>query len=397
VSDGIAVPRAESDVSCVRWRIDERHLEHARRVVTVHATLTPLERAPALGARVWVKRETRQRTGSFKFRGALAKIASLVRVPRGGSESSESCGHGPSPGGTVTVVAASAGNHGFGVAVAAKLLGVRARVFVPRDVARVKAQGIVAAGAELVRVAGSGYDDAEAAAMEEAERHRAVFVSPYADPFVAAGNGGTLGAEIFAQLASGAADDAPRRNDAARSESGAAAEVAHGCVIVAPVGGGGLLLGLAAARDFAERRNASRGDARCSPASASGAIRLVGVQSEASPAMTLSLARGRAIRRFVGAPTLAEGLEGGVDEQVYDQVAALRDTTLVTVSERDLARALLDAPSLVGEPVEGSAAVAVAFARAHARWLAEDGPVVVVLTGGNVDADTLERARALVR
>lgn len=332
-----------------RWTVEAAHLARARDAVATHARVTPLDEAPALGARAWVKRETRQATGSFKLRGALAKLAEVAAGPpalraRG-------------------VIAASAGNHGLGVAVAARALGLRARVFAPARVARIKADGIAAAGAELVRVPGDGYDDAEAAALDASARDGATYVSPYADPLVAAGNGGTLGAEIFAQL------------EAAGVRVGA-----ERAVVVAPVGGGGLLLGLAAARRAAGLE---------------GAVRIVGVQCEASPAMILSLARGRAISRYVGAETLAEGLEGGVDEAVVAQVAALPAVALVTVSERTLARAVVDAPALVGEPVEGSAAVALAYARAHARWLAEEGPLVVVLTGSNVDPETVERARAL--
>lgn len=314
------------------WTIDvERHLPAAFAAVAPYVVRTPLERAPLLGERVWIKRETEQHTGSFKVRGALAALTAYRdEVLR--------CG----------AVAASAGNHGFGMAYAARALGLPARIYVPASAARVKVEGIRALGAEIVEVEGAGYDAAEDAALRDAAASGARFISPYDDPHVACGNGGTLGLEVLEALPECRA-------------------------IIAPVGGGGLLLGLDAART----------------ASAS-ALRLVGVQSEASPGMLLSLARGRAIERYDAAvPTLAEGLEGGVARTAFAHVQALRAATIVTVSEQDIADAMRFARDALGVVVEGSAAVGIAFARAHARHF--DGDVVVVLTGRNVDADRLLR------
>lgn len=308
------------------WTIDvDRHLPAASAAVAPHIVRTPLERAPQLGERVWVKRETEQHTGSFKVRGALAALTAYRdEVQRRGA------------------VAASAGNHGLGMAYAARALGVSVRIYVPATAARVKVDGIRALGAEIVEVEGVGYDGAEDAALRDAAATGARFVSPYDDPHVACGNGGTIGLELLDALPECAA-------------------------IITPVGGGGLLLGLDAART-----------ARSSKA------RLVGVQSEASPAMVLSLARGRAIERY-DAPisTLAEGLEGGVARTTFAHVQALRATTLVTVSEQDIAAAMRFARDAIGLVIEGSAAVGVAFARAHARHF--EGEVIVLLTGRNVD------------
>jgi threonine dehydratase len=317
-------------VTDAAWDLElEQCLVQACASVAPHVVRTPLERAPRLGERVWIKRETDQHTGSFKVRGALAALtAHRDDVRRRGA------------------VAASAGNHGLGMAYAARALGLPVRIYVPASAARVKVEGIRALGAEVLEVDGVGYDGAEDAALRDAAATGARFVSPYDDPRVACGNGGTIGLEILDALPACAA-------------------------IVTPVGGGGLLLGL----DTARRARRS-------------ALRLIGVQSEVSPVMLLSLARGSAIERFEPeGPTLAEGLEGGVARATFEHVQALRAMTLFTVSEREIAGAMRFSREALGVVVEGSAAVAVAFARAHARHF--DGETVVVLTGRNVDDDAL--------
>ena len=312
------------------WSIDlERHLREASAAVAPHIVRTPLERAPAFGEHVWIKRETEQHTGSFKVRGALAALSAYRAdvLARG-------------------AVAASAGNHGLGMAYAARALGLPVRLYVPASAARVKVDGIRALGAEIIEVDGVGYDGAEDAALRDAARTGARFISPYDDPYVACGNGGTLGLELLDALPQCA-------------------------TIVTPVGGGGLLLGLDAARR-------SRGSA----------LRLIGVQSEASPAMLLSLARGSAIERYeADGATLAEGLEGGVAATTFAHVQALAGVTLITVSEREIATAMRFSRDELGVVIEGSTAVCVAFARRHARHF--DGALVVLLTGRNVDADRL--------
>jgi threonine dehydratase len=312
------------------WSIDlERHLPAAVAAVSAHLAPTPLERASKLGDRVWIKRESEQPTGAFKVRGALAALSARLDDVRARG-----------------AVAASAGNHGLGMAWAARALGLRVRIHVPASAPRVKVDGIRALGAEVREVAHGGYDAAEDAALRDAAATGAPFVSPYDDPDVACGNGGTIGLELLDAL--------------------------PGCAtVVTPVGGGGLLLGLDAARR-------ARGSA----------LRLVGVQSEASPVMLLSLARGSAIERFEpDVPTLAEGLEGGVARTTFAHVAALRGATLVTVSEAEIAAAMRFSRDELGLVVEGSAAVGVAFVRARARHF--EGEMVVLLTGRNVDGDGL--------
>ncbi len=315
----------------MQWTIERAHLERARRVVGEHARRTPLVLAPALGAGVYLKLESEQITGSFKLRGALAALAALDPAVRARG-----------------VVTASAGNHGYGLARAGSALAVPVTVFVSSSAPAVKREGIAAAGARLELADARGYDDVEALARTAARERGFAFVSPFDDPDVAAGNGGTLAVEIL--------EECP--------------EVA---TLVAPVGGGGLVAGLAAARRIEGARFA-----------------IVGVQSEACPAMVASLAAGRAMLRFEGAPTLAEGLEGGVSETTYE-IAARELAGMQAVSEAAIADAMRFAERALGLAIEGSAAVVIAWLRAHAAEL--DAPVVGVISGGNVDPAT--RARAL--
>lgn len=319
------------------WTIESRHLDHARRVVAQHAVRTPLRHAPEVHSRLWLKLETVQHTGSFKVRGALSRLASLSYDEREGG-----------------VIAASAGNHGLGLAWAGARLCIPVRVVVPRIAPAIKREGIAALGAELRVAPVDGYDEAEEAARREAERSRRVYVSPYDDPWVAAGNGSTLGLEIL--------EDLPNAD-----------------LVVAPVGGGGLLAGLGAARIAAE-----------------SGVRLIGVQSEVSPVMRRSLERGEAIERFAAAPTLAEGLEGGVSPSAFARVREVVERVDL-VSEAEIAVAMLRARDELGFVVEGSAATTLAWA---ARFLDDEpgeGAVIAVLTGRNVDQEAFDRVEELAK
>jgi threonine dehydratase len=317
------------------WRIERADLERAVEAVRGRARKTPLVPAPALGVGVWLKLETAQETGSFKLRGALAALTTLDAETRARG-----------------VVSASAGNHGYGIARAGELLGVRVVVFCAASTPRVKREGMAAHGATVETLDLPGYDAVEAHARREAAERGMRFVSPFDDPMVAAGNGGTIGIEILEELPS------------ART-------------IVAPVGGGGLVAGLAAARRI---RGAS--------------FALVGVQSEACPAMIESLARGEALLAFDGRPTLAEGLEGGVSETTF---AIVRDEVarMDAVSERAIADAMRFAHVSLDLDLEGSAAVAIAWVLAHAAEIGSEveTPLVAIASGGNVDA---ERLRTIV-
>ena len=265
--------------------------------------------------------ESMQITGSFKVRGAVAAISARIDEARAKG-----------------VVAASAGNHGAGVAWASRALGVRATVVVPETSPEVK-RARIAEHAELV-VRGDGYDAAERAAIDLAKERDAIFLSPYDDPDVAAGNGGTLARDI---------DEHTERVFRARR-------------VIAPLGGGGLVSGLAAGFELPRE--------------------VWGVQSAACPAVARSLQRGEAIESMHARErTVAEGLEGGVSRSGFDRVRHAL-SGVVVVDEASIVRAMQWARRDLGLIVEGSSAVAlVPLLAGHELASA----AVIVLTGRNVD------------
>jgi threonine dehydratase len=278
-------------------------------------------------ARVWVALESLQVTGSFKVRGALLALSRL---------------------GAKSIVAASAGNHGAGVAYAANVLGIDATIVVPRTAPEAKRARIASQGAKLVVADVDGYDAAEREGMALAEKTRAPFVSPYDDVAVVAGNGGSLGAEIEAALGHAPA------------------------VVIAPFGGGGLATGLACAL----------------PSS-----RVWGAQSDASPAFAMSLERDAAIETLDAAETLADGLEGGISRTAFERARAVVAGVAV-VSEERIGAAMAAAYRSLGVTIEGSAAAAIAplleDLPTEMRPASRDADLVVVLTGRNVDRPRLE-------
>jgi threonine dehydratase len=271
-----------------------------------------------------LKLENLQTTGSFKVRGAALRMAALGEAERGRG-----------------VVAASAGNHGLGVAAAGRVLGVRVEIIVPRTSPAVKRQGIAALGATVVE-AGAGYDEAERVARARAAVTGAVFVSAYDDPWVQRGNGGTLAEEILAQ-----APDVE--------------------TVACPVGGGGMISGMAEVL-------APRG------------VKLVGVQPAANCAMTESLRLGRALTEYEGRPTLAEGCEGAVAQSTFD-ACRRHGVAMVLVDEDAIRAAIAFAYRELGQVIEPSAAVAVAGLRGG--HIPTRG-LVVVVSGGNIEPALLD-------
>jgi threonine dehydratase len=296
-------------------------------VVAARLPPTPVVPLELPAGRALAKLDCLQPTGSFKLRGALAALAALG-----------------SPG--ARVVAASAGNHALAVVEAARRLGLRATVVVPRTASVAKLAALRRLAADLV-THGDGYEEAERRALELAE-DGGVYVSAYNDPQVIAGQ------------ATWAAETAER--------------VPGGATLVVPVGGGGLLAGtvLWAA--------AARPD-----------VRVVGVEAEASRAVSAAVAAGRVVQVPVG-PTLADGLAGNLEPgSITPALAAGRVHALVAVTETEIERAIrfLAAGGLV---VEGAGAVGVAALLAGRVPL--DGEVVVLLSGRNIAAPTLARILA---
>jgi threonine dehydratase len=294
---------------------------------------TPLAHSPALSARaggdVHLKCEHLQRTGSFKIRGAYNALAMLGDVVRKRG-----------------VVASSAGNHGLGLAWAAKALGVRVTVFVPATAPAVKRDGIAALGAE-VDASQPDYDAAHRLAEEYAHERGMPFVNPCAGDAVLAGQG-TVGLEVLEERPATA-------------------------TLIVPVGGGGLVGGIAAlARAVAPT------------------VRIVGVQSAKTNAMAASLAAGHRVDVPVP-PTLADGLAGQIDDEGFANGRAALDD-IVTVTEQEIAAAIAWLSHAHDMRVEGSGAVGVA-ALLHDRIAALACPAAVVISGGNIDD---RRWRAIV-
>jgi len=313
-------------------RLSLEDVFRARRVVSRHLSPTPLRPAFCLRPRpVWLKLECWQPTGSFKVRGATNFIASLSAEQR-----------------RAGVVAASAGNHALGVAFAASILGgsLEATLFVPRTAPRAKVEKLRTFPV-TVREDGETYDDAHALAMAHARETGAVYVHAFEDPRTAAGQG-TVALEILEEM----------------PEVG---------TIVVPVGGGGLISGVAAAvKDRAK------------------GTRIVAVQPEASPSLRESLRQGHALLEYAAGPTLADGLAGGIGEIVFAHRDLIDEVVVVPEPEvEDAIVALLADDQVVAE---GSGAVGVAALRAGLVQSAADGrPVVAIVTGGNVDAAVLAR------
>lgn len=281
---------------------------------------TPAVPAPGLGPAVWLKLENLQLTGSFKLRGAARKLDAL-----------------PPASLAAGVIAASAGNHGAGLAAAGRAVGARIRVVVPALCPPNKRARIEGLGAEVV-VHGDIYDQAEAFARAEAARTGALFVSAFDDDDIIEGNGGDLGRELIEQVPDLAA-------------------------VVCPVGGGGMAAGLARAL-------------------APGGVRVIGVEPETNSAMRDSLAAGRAFTTYDGGHTCAEGCEGAVAERTF-AIVCEHEVDVVTVSEAAIQAAVAWAYREAGQIIECSAAVAVAALRTGA--VATRGPTGVIVTGGNIE------------
>lgn len=292
-------------------------------------TVTPIEKSRALarmvGGDVVFKCENLQRAGSFKVRGAYVRMARL---------SPEEKARG--------VVAASAGNHAQGVASAAKALGIKARIYMPLGVALPKLAATRGHGAEVI-LHGHNVDEALAEAQRYAEASGAVFVHPFDNVDVVAGQG-TIGLEIL--------DQVPDVD-----------------TIIMGVGGGGLLAGVSVAIKERARELGRE-------------IRVIGVQAENAAAYPPSLAAD-ALVPLKKVSTMADGIAVGRPGQLPFSIIRELVDDVVTVSEDALARALiflLERAKMVVEP-----AGAVGVAALMEGRIENPGKVAVVLSGGNID------------
>jgi len=299
-------------------------LQEAEARIAPHILKTPLTQDARRN--IYLKWENRQVTGSFKPRGALNKVLSLQDWERNEG-----------------LVAASAGNHGQGVALAARLTGARAEVFVSEHAVPAKVQAMRDLGAIIHAVPG-GYADAERAGRQHAEQQHKVFVSPYNDGQVIAGQG-TIGLEVLRELADGD-------------------RVANWIV---PAGGGGLISAIGTV--FSRLKHCPR---------------LIGVQAAASP-FTDSLFHRHTQDGIQDLPTLADGLSGAVEDgSVTIPMIQQYVDDFLTVTEDEISRAIAFAWYAYHEKIEGSAAVALA---AILEGRVSHGPSVLILTGGNIQPE----------
>lgn len=305
--------------------VELEDVKQAGRLLEGIVQRTPVEPSRALsalaGGEVHLKCENLQRTGAFKIRGAYNRISRL-------SEEERRRG----------VVAASAGNHAQGVALAASLVGVDATIFMPVGAALPKVEATRGYGAEVV-LEGSGYDEAFSAAESFSADRKAVMVHPFDHPEVIAGQG-TVALEILEQV------------------PGAA-------TIVVPVGGGGLVSGIAAAAKGLRP-----------------SIRVVGVEPSGAPAMTRALEAGKLVT-LSEVSTVADGLAARTaGELTLAHVQRLVDE-VVLVTDEQIAEGLLLLAERAKMVVEPAGAAAVAAIMAGGTRI--EFPAVTLLSGGNVD------------
>jgi len=297
----------------------------ARKVLSGIMLQTPVLHSRVLSERiggpVYLKCENLQRTGSFKARGAYVRISRLSAAERARG-----------------VVAASAGNHGQGVAFSADALGAKATVVMPEGAPLPKIEATKSYGAEVI-LHGTTVEHALARAKELAAEHGSIFIHPFDHPDVVLGQG-TVGLEIIEQCPD------------VRT-------------VTMPVGGGGLAAGIVIA---------AKGT--------SAAIRVIGAQADAAAPFPASFAAGHPVTVTCG-PTMADGIAvARPGELTFDVLSDSLDR-MVTVSEESLSRALLLCLERSKQVVEPAGAAAVAALLEHPR--AFEPPVVAVLSGGNID------------
>lgn len=282
------------------------------------------------GARVFYKCENLQRTGSFKVRGACNKIASLTE---------EEKSHG--------VIASSAGNHAQGVALGAKQAGIKATICMPANAPLSKVAATKSYGANVV-LNGNVYDDALAKAKELQAETGATFLDPFNDKYVIAGQG-TIGLEIFEQR-NGEVD-----------------------TVIVPIGGGGIIAGIATALKGLNPD-----------------IKIIGVQTANIPSMKVSFEAGKVTSAFNDI-TIADGIAVKTPGDLTFDIISKDVDQVIAVTEEEIAEAILFMMENQKLVSEGAGAVSTA-ALLSGKYVPKKGEnVVCVVSGGNIDINTLYR------
>jgi len=280
------------------------------------------------GSRVFVKLENLQMTGSFKERGALNKLATLSpdEAKRG-------------------VITASAGNHGMAVAFHTQRLGIKATVVMPTQAPLIKVTQVRGYGAEA-RLFGEDYDASFAEAEKLARERNLVYIHPFNDALIIAGQG-TVGLELHEQN--------PDLD-----------------AVIVPVGGGGLIAGIALALKELNPKT-----------------RVIGVQCEHVPSMKAALEKGRPVQ-VPPARTIADGISVRAVGEIPFEIARRYMDEIVTVGEGEIAQAVLQLLEIEKTVAEGAAAVGLA-ALVHKKVSLPGKNVAVVISGGNIDVNLISR------
>jgi threonine dehydratase len=309
----------------------ERALANVRQVAIETPVLHSHYLSELVGQEVWLKCENLQRTGAYKVRGAFNRMSKLTAEEK-----------------KKGVIAASAGNHAQGVALAAKKLGIKATVYMPFGASLPKVAATRNYGAKVV-LFGATFAEALKAAQEQAKETGAIFIPPFDHIDVVLGQG-TVGVEIMEQ---------------------------HPDVstIVVAIGGGGLAAGVAVAAKLTAQARGKK-------------VRVIGVQSENVAPYPLSMKAGKPTE-VVGTPTIADGIAVAKPGRVPFELIKQYIDKVVTVSEDEIAKAilvLLERSKQVVEPAGAVAVAALMSGKAKAK-----GKTVAILSGGNMDPLLLQR------
>ena len=307
-------------------------IKKAREMLTGIAVRTELAYTNTLSDmtsnRVYLKMENQQRTGSFKLRGAYNKVASL-------SEAEKKTG----------IIASSAGNHAQGTALAGTLFGISSTIVMPKNAPLSKLKATKSYGAKVI-LHGGVYDEAYAEASRIQKEQQLTFIHPFNDPMVIAGQG-TIALEIL--------DDLPDVE-----------------AIVVPIGGGGLISGVALAIKNLKP-----------------SVKVIGVQTKNMPSMAGSIAQKKIIT-CNGTPTIADGIAVKTPGDITFELVQRYVDDIVTVDEEEIASAILLLMERIKTISEGSGAVTVA-AVLNRMPEYKNRKIAAIISGGNIDVNMMSR------
>lgn len=301
----------------------------AQKVLKDVARTTPLIAAPKIGNNIYIKSENLQLTGSFKLRGAYYKISCLTEEEKARG-----------------VIACSAGNHAQGVALSATKNNISSKICIPAGAPLSKVEATKGYGGDVILVAGV-YDDAYAKALALTEEHGYTFIHPFNDERVIAGQG-TIGLEILSQL--------PEVD-----------------AVIVPIGGGGLISGVAYAIKTLKP-----------------SCKVYGVQAEGAPSMLTSRQQHKPVE-LPSVSTIADGIAVKKPGDLTFELCEKYVDEIATVSDEEIATAILSLAENQKTVAEGAGATSVAAAMFN-KFDLEGKNVVCIVSGGNIDVNTLSRA-----